>query len=615
MRPGHRILYLEPAADAVEQVRAVLALDYLPCEVSWVRDRAGFEAALGDPWGYDLLLAACQDGGLRALEILEIARRRAPEVPLVYLAGDLEADQVAGYLEAGVRDQVPKRDPARLGPVVRRVLEESRHRAGEREALGASARLSALLRAVLESTTDGVLVADLAGRVSAYNRKFLALCGIPEYVMASMELEKVLQFLGDHFVSKEMLLGEVRALAAGPEQEGSITLKGRDGRTLEQTSRTFQAGGQAMGRVLALRDVTVRELAAARRRQLADSSQTLLEAAAAGEVVLWSLDKDRLLLSDYAGPLLGLGTEEGAVDLADLEDRIHPEDLDRLHWALEHPAHARFEARMRRDDQTWAWTSWTLRKDAAGGFHGLFRVVDQERALQEQLAERRRLEWTAGINASLVHDLRHPVQQLRSGLDALRSDAAVQGGPLQSCARAAASLEATLAQLARAPHDDVGLTLRLNDVVARLGPWMERELPLEIRLVTDLQSGLPPLPLHPGRFEPVLMNLVQNARDALGGAGIITVRTGSVRPDPAAPSAQPPQFLEVEDNGPGIAPRTLEHIFDAGFSTRPRAAGLGLTVVRAIAEDCGGSIQVDTEAMRGTRIRILLPAAAPPRPS
>ena len=614
MNPMHRILYLEPAPDAVEQVRAVLALEYLSCEVSWVRDQEGFEAALADPWAYDLLFAACQDGGLRVLEILETARRRAPGVPLVYLAGDLEADRGTGYLEAGARDQVPKRDLARLGPVARRVLEEARHLAGEREALDANARLSALLRAVLDATADGVLVVDLAGRISAYNRKFLALCGIPEYVMASMDLGKVLQFLSDHFVSTDLLLNEARAMAANPEREQSGTLKGEDGRTLEQTSRTFRAGAQAVGRVLGLRDVTEREQAAARRRQLAEGDRALLEAAAAGEVVLWTLTPDRLVLSDHAGPLLGLSTEDGAMDLAALNALFHPEDLDRFHWALEHPQQAAFEARLRRDDQTWVWTSWVLRKASAGTFHGLFRPVGEVRARQEQLAERRRGEWTAGLTASLAQDLRHPIQQLRSGLDALLADAPAPAGPLQACARAAASLEAILAQLTRAPQDEAGLALRLNDLVAGLGPWLERELPPEIRLLTELQPGLPALPVHPGRFAPVLMNLLQNARDALGGAGTITVRTGALPPDPAAPSVDPPQFLEVEDNGPGIPPRALDHLFEPGFTTRPQAGGLGLTVVRAIVEGCGGRVQVDTEAMRGTRIRILLPAAAPPRP-
>ena len=98
------------------------------------------------------------------------------------------------------------------------------------------------------------------------------------------------------------------------------------------------------------------------------------------------------------------------------------------------------------------------------------------------------------------------------------------------------------------------------------------------------------------------MNLVLNARDALGGSGTVTIRTGT------APPPDRSLFLEVEDDGPGIAPLALDRIFQPGFTTRPGAQGLGLAVVRRIVETCGGSVQVDTGPMRGTRIRVLLPA-------
>lgn len=608
-----RILYLEPSPEAVAQVRAALAQAGLPCELFWVNSREGFEQALTEAWRYDLLLAACQNGGLEAGAILELARQRAPDVPLVYLAGELEAERITGYLALGARDQAPKGDPARLGPVVRKALEEARHRAGEQTALAAKARLATLLGATLDATSDGVLVTDLAGRISVYNRKFLSLCGIPEYLMATMELEKVLQFLADHFQSPELLLNESRLLTASPEQESSRLLKGEDGRTLKQSGRPHRVGAQTVGRVFSLSEVSPRELGTVQPRTFSGGVQQLLDAAEAGEVVLWTLTQDRLFLSDYARTLLGPGIEDGATSLAELEARFHPEDLDRFHWALEHPEHARFEARLRRDDQAWVWTRWTLDRLVAGSWHGVFREVGEARARQEQLAERQRLEWTAGLGLSLVHELARPIQLLRSGLEALAA-----GGPTPgflTCAKAAAGFEAILARLTGAPLTDAGLALRLNELVDRLGPWAEAALPSGIRMLTELQPGLPALPLHPARFEPVLMNLLLNARDALGGTGLITVRTGAVRGDPEAPSDPAAQFLEVADNGPGIAPRILEHIFEPGFTTRPRASGLGLAVVRSVVEGCGGSIQVDTGAMRGTRIRILLPAGAPRRPS
>lgn len=616
MNTTHRILYLEQFPDEVERVRAVLAQEYIPCEVAWVDGLEAFESALKDGWRYDLLFAASQSRDRQTTQALEIAQRLAPNLPLICLAGDPDQGKAAGWLRAGARDQVPKSDLTRLGPAVRRALAEARHEAGEREALAGNDRLVSLLRAILEATSDGILVLDLAGRVSAYNQKYLSLCGIPEYVMAPMAMEKVVQFIADHFPAPEFFLNEVGLLGADPERESTNLVKTEDDRTLEQVGHPHRVAGQTLGRVYSLRDVTERETTASRIKRLTGNDQLLLEAAAAGEVVLWSLAKDTLLLSAFAGPLLGIQLSDGALDRDDLEALFHPEDLELFHRALEQPEDAHFEARLRRGGKDWVWTGWALRKTQGGRCHGVFFEVGGQRALQEQLAERRRLEWIGSLAASLAQDLRNPVQILRSHLDALAAAApgADRREHLEACANAAGSLEAIMAQLAKAALAEpvAGLQLDLNVLVEKLGPWAESALGAGIRLRRELQAGLPVLPHRPGRLEPVLMNLVLNARDALGGSGEIIIRTGTAPLDGASPSAERPLFIEVEDNGPGIPPRALEHIFEPFFTTRAGAKGLGLTVVRSIAEGCGGSVQVDTEAMRGTRIRVLLPAGLAP---
>ena len=588
-----RILYFERLPEAVERVRTALALEHLPCEVIWVDSPGAFASALAEAWSYDLLFA-CHAG-----EALEAARRLAPILPLIVLA-----ESGGGPLPEGIKDQVAPGDLSRLGAVVRRALAEARHGAGEREALAANARLAALLRATLEATADGILVLDLAGRVTAYNRTFLSLCGIPEYVMAPMTTERVLQFIADHFQDPEAFLDEVRRQGDGPGQESSGRMKTEAGRILEQAGRPHRVGGRTVGRILSLRDVTERERSASRLRQMAAGDQLLVDAAAAGEVVLWSMTKDLLLISDFAAALLGIPTQDGAMAFAELEALFHPEDLERFRRALEHPEDAPFEARLKGIDG-WVWTRWNLRKAEGGGYHGVFYEVGRQRALQEQLAERRRAEWLGALAAKLAHDLRSPVQTLGRHLDALATIGAdAVPAHLEACARAAGSLEAILAQLSAAPFTEAaaGFQLDLNELVERLGPWAETALGPGPELRREPGTGLPALPWPPARLEPVLMNLVLNARDALGGSGTVTIRTGT------APPPDRSLFLEVEDDGPGIAPLALDRIFQPGFTTRPGAQGLGLAVVRRIVETCGGSVQVDTGPMRGTRIRVLLPA-------
>jgi signal transduction histidine kinase len=63
----------------------------------------------------------------------------------------------------------------------------------------------------------------------------------------------------------------------------------------------------------------------------------------------------------------------------------------------------------------------------------------------------------------------------------------------------------------------------------------------------------------------------------------------------------------VEDTGPGIAPENLERVFEPLFSTKSFGTGLGLPTVKQIVEQHGGSIRIESEVGRGTRVLIRLP--------
>jgi signal transduction histidine kinase len=243
-------------------------------------------------------------------------------------------------------------------------------------------------------------------------------------------------------------------------------------------------------------------------------------------------------------------------------------------------------------------------------WHGVFADVTGQRVLRDELAERQRLEWSSALAASLARNLRGPVELLRPSLEALAAAGPLtesQRARLLACAQAAGSLEASLAQIQLAPFAEPvpGLHLDLNRLVRKLEPWAEATLGPDVRLRTELAPDLPTLPQNPARLEPVLMNLVLNARDALGGTGVVRIRTGAAGISGGAPA--PALFLEVEDNGPGVPPRIRERIFEPFFTTRPGAKGLGLTAAQAAVASYGGQLLVESEPMQGTRVRVILP--------
>lgn len=133
----------------------------------------------------------------------------------------------------------------------------------------------------------------------------------------------------------------------------------------------------------------------------------------------------------------------------------------------------------------------------------------------------------------------------------------------------------------------------LFQIQAKQHPRVEFEL--------DLAEQLPRLSLNVAQFEQVLLNLLQNALQALPGReGRIAVTTRL-----AGSSLR----LEVRDTGVGIDAADLARIFDAGYTTKAEGegTGLGLTIVESIIREHGGRVQVESAPGAGTRVSINLP--------
>ena len=115
-------------------------------------------------------------------------------------------------------------------------------------------------------------------------------------------------------------------------------------------------------------------------------------------------------------------------------------------------------------------------------------------------------------------------------------------------------------------------------------------------------GDIPDIECLPSQINQVMMNLVVNAAHAIGDKrGTITVRTGRLDDDHV--------WIEVGDNGSGIARENLTRIFDPFFTTKPigKGTGLGLSLAYGIVQKHGGRIDIDTEIGRGTVFRIVLP--------
>jgi diguanylate cyclase (GGDEF)-like protein/PAS domain S-box-containing protein len=123
------------------------------------------------------------------------------------------------------------------------------------------AQANSLLNATLESTADGILVVDLAGKVETYNHKFLEMWHIPAELARSGDDQAMLAYVADQLKDQDAFLRKVRTLYDSPEAESYDEVEFKDGRTFERFSTPQRLDGRPVGRVWSFRDVTQRKTA------------------------------------------------------------------------------------------------------------------------------------------------------------------------------------------------------------------------------------------------------------------------------------------------------------------------------------------------------------------
>ncbi|WP_265311366.1 sensor histidine kinase [Sphingomonas lycopersici] len=140
----------------------------------------------------------------------------------------------------------------------------------------------------------------------------------------------------------------------------------------------------------------------------------------------------------------------------------------------------------------------------------------------------------------------------------------------------------------------------LADILALVEAMDEPGLSIEL----DVASDLPAISCDPVGFRRAVLNLVLNARDAMGGTGIVGIDARLVK-----------EGIEVRvlDDGVGMSRETLAKAFDPFFTTKTDGlGGIGLPMVRRFIDDAGGTIVVESAPDIGTTVSLRLPAAAGP---
>jgi two-component system NtrC family sensor kinase len=241
------------------------------------------------------------------------------------------------------------------------------------------------------------------------------------------------------------------------------------------------------------------------------------------------------------------------------------------------------------------------------------------RVMAHQVIETGRLASIGELAAGIAHEINNPVAimvQEAGWIDDLLGEGdPCSGENLEEIMRAVGQIrtqgerckEITYKLLSFARKTDPTIReVDLNEIVDEvIGLTSQKTRYANVRVETELSPDLPSVRASPSELQQVLLNLVNNAIDAIERpGGTVTVSTKTVEED---------VVLEVQDTGKGIPEANLGRIFDPFFTTKPvgQGTGLGLPICYGIVEKMGGRITVESEIEQGTTFAVFIPREAP----
>lgn len=256
----------------------------------------------------------------------------------------------------------------------------------------------------------------------------------------------------------------------------------------------------------------------------------------------------------------------------------------------------------------------------------------QRERLEEQLRQAQKMEALGHLTGGVAHDFNNILTGIMGYLSMGVDRAAEQGDDtmrryLERANRSADKARVLIQQMLTFSRGQKSRPrpLALEPVVTEALELMRSTIPSSVHFRPELPGGTALVRMDPVQVEQVIMNLCINARDAMDGAGEITVRVADeTLRDAVCASCRRPVAgdyveLSVSDEGPGIDPHLMDRLFEPFFSTKEtgRGTGMGLAMVHGIVHEHRGHILVDSEPGGGACLRILLPAlqgAAPEEP-
>jgi len=246
----------------------------------------------------------------------------------------------------------------------------------------------------------------------------------------------------------------------------------------------------------------------------------------------------------------------------------------------------------------------------------LMRMERKKAASDEMLMQSSKMAALGKMAAGIAHEINNPLAVIgeKAGWikDLLGMEDVAKSENLQELADAVNKIEYHVVRAKTVTHRLLGFARRMEPLTERVNintvldesiDFLENEARYRnIDIQTNYAPSLPLITTDQSQVQQVFLNIINNAIDAIGKDGEITITTGTTRKNNEI-------SVEISDNGPGMPKDVLQKIFDPFFTTKEvgKGTGLGLSISYSIIEKLGGRILVASDEGKGTTFTIYLP--------
>ena len=509
------------------------------------------------------------------------------------------------------------------------VTERVRTAAGLRES-------EARFRMFAQAMPNQVWTADPDGRLDWFNDHVFVYSGMDRARLAGIGWTTMVHPDDLPAVQKRWAL----AIASGSPYEVELRLRDAEGRHRWHLSRAVALRGEdgaVASWVGTNTDIEDQKLTAERLSELNAGLEAQVARRTAERDRMWKLSRDIMLVAGFDGtveavsPAFGslLGWSDHDIVGKNFLGFVHPDDqaataaqvasLSEGHYVY------KFENRYRRKDGSYCLLSWTASPDSAF-IHAIGRDITADREQAEQirrtelaLQQSQKMETIGKLTGGVAHDFNNLLQIISGNLQLLEMSPGSEDQPRWiASARSAVEKGAKLASYLlafgrRQPLEPK--VVKVSRIVTGMEDMMRRALGEEIEVELVISGGLWNTAVDVAQVENAVLNLAINARDAMGGAGKLTIEATNALLDDLYcrnhADVAPGQYvmLAVTDTGAGMAPEVLRQAFEPFFSTKEegKGTGLGLSMVYGFVKQSGGHVKIYSEPGQGTTVKIYLP--------